>query len=122
MAIDRDTALKALLELVLRALLAMDADGREMAGDVAEIKGSLVRIEARLQSIEEHQRSGLYRSLLRLLDRAAEKNPIQTIAVLGPSTAAFGLFGIGGAYSIIWHESPAMVLKALFTLFPFGGP
>lgn len=122
MAIDRDTAIKALLELIHKSLMAMDADGRDMGNDVRDIKSTLIRIESRLQSIEEHQRSSLYRSLLRLLDRAADKNPIQTLAVLGPSAAAGSFIGIGGIYSVIWHEPPAVVLAALFAVFShFGG-
>ena len=117
MAVDRDTALRAILDLVLKILSALDADSRDMAADIKDMKASILRIESLLKEIEGHLRISPVRSMLRLLDRAADRNPVQTLALLGSFSTVAGCFTVSGLYAIIWHESPAVVMGALLSLF-----
>lgn len=127
---DRDAAQRAMLDTAVRALDALSrdvGDAIDMSREARDATGfhgqQIVDLSKRLEEIYGEQRMTLGRVLVRALDRASEKSPIQTIAAVGTSTAAVAFILLGGAYSLIWHETPAVVIGELFKLLPFvGGP
>lgn len=127
---DRDAALRAALDTTARAMEELSRDvgdagdlAREARDGAAQLGLRLDGLTRKLEALHAEQRMTLRGVLLRAVERASEKSPVQTIAAVGSASAAVLLIVLGGLYSMIWHEPPAVVVGELLSLLPLvGGP
>lgn len=123
---DRDTALKAIFEVIRVILQEMAIKQQAMVSEVSDNREQitantkeLAALKQTIMDLHEELRLSMWRVLLRTIERAADKDPIKTLAILGPTLVCSLFFLLGAVYSLIWHESPSEVLRGLLSLLPF---
>ena len=116
---DRDAALYAILDVVIRALqaLALDVDaGITMSREARDAALANTRV---LTEMRDERRMTLWSVFIRAIDRASTTNPVQTMAIVAPTGPVLAFITLGAVYSLVWHEPPAQVLRELIELLPF---
>lgn len=125
---DRDAAIRTLLTVQTAAIESFSdrADANEKAttsleGKVDKNTHAVEQLKAAFTEWHADQKLTLWNVLLRSMDRAASSDPLKVLVILSTSLIIAMFILLGGAYSLIWHENPATVIRELETLVPFFG-
>lgn len=127
-AADRDAAIRTLLTVQTAALESFSdrVDAGEKAISVLESKvdkntTAVEQLKAAFTEWHADQKLTLWNVMLRSMDRAASSDPLKVLIILSTTLIISMFILLGGAYSLIWHENPATVIRELETLVPFFG-
>jgi len=125
---DRDAAIRTLLSVqtatmegVGERLEQQDKSIVEIGTKVDKNTAAIDRVEKAVAAWHAEQKLTLWRIALRALDQAAINDPLKVTIILATTLILFMFILLGGAYSLLWHENPATVIRELETLVPFFG-
>ena len=114
----RDDALKAILEVLTRALQSFDARLEAVEGRTESLTQAHKAHHDQFMAEQEEKKMSLRRIFLRTLSQASQSNPLSTLSLMGVSFCMGAFTILGGLYALIWHEPPAAILAELFALIP----
>lgn len=114
----RDDALKAILEVLTRALQSLDARLEVLESRTESLTLAHKAHHDQTAAEVEEKKMSLRRIFLRTLNQASQSNPLSTLSLMGMSLCMGAFTILGGLYALIWHEPPAAILTDLFALIP----